>query len=95
MADRENRLEVEIFGEFYTIVGDSSPDHIMHIVQYVNRRMKQLATRNPRLSRTQVAVLSTLNMAEELLKLQEEHDSLVKIIESENKVDDKKKNNSS
>ena len=93
MEGRENRLEVEIFGETYTIVGDASTDHIVQVAQFVNRRMKQLAARNPKLSRAHVAVLAALNAAEELLKLREEHDNLVKMIESENKTENKKKKN--
>lgn len=95
MASQGTRMEVEIFGEYYTIVGDSSKEHIIKVAQYVNNRMKQLAARNPRLSRAQVAVLVGLNLAEDFLRLQEEHDGLVKIIEAENKTQNKNKRNGS
>lgn len=83
MAGQESRVEVEIFGEYYTLKGDSSPEELIMLAHYVNRKMKALAGRNPRLSRTQTAVLAALNIAEELKKLQDEHDNLVGIIEPE------------
>lgn len=85
MAEQENRVEVEIFGEFYTLKGDSSPDKMLLLAQYVNRRMNQLAGRNPKLTRAQLAVLAALNIAEELKRLQEEYDNLVKMLEPERK----------
>ncbi|MHB8984827.1 MAG: cell division protein ZapA [Eubacteriales bacterium] len=95
MESQGTRLEVEIFDENYTVVGDSSKEHIIKVAQLVNDRMKQLSSRNPRLSRVQVAVLAGLNLADELLKLHEEHDGLVKIIEAEDKSVNKNKRNNS
>ncbi|VFU11458.1 Cell division protein ZapA [anaerobic digester metagenome] len=85
MASQESRVEVEIYGEYYVIKGDNSPERIIMLAQYVNRIMKQLAGRNPRLGRTQTAVLAALNIAEELMKLQDEQDSILKLLESEQK----------
>jgi len=83
MADQESRVEVEIFGEYYTLKGDSSPEQLIMLAHYVNRKMKALSGRNTRLSRTQTAVLAALSIAEELKKLQDEHDNLMRIIEPE------------
>jgi len=85
MAGQENRVEVEIFGEYYTLKGDSSPGQMLALAKLVNRKMRQLAERNPRLTRTQAAVLAALNIAEELKKLQEEYDNLVRLLEPEKK----------
>lgn len=85
MAGQENRVEVEIFGEYYTLKGDSSPEQMLALAHFVSQKMKQLAARNPRLTRTQAAVLAALNIADELKKLQEEYDNLVKILEPEKK----------
>lgn len=85
MAEQESRVEVEIFGDYYTLKGDSSPEQMLMLAQYVNRKMKQLAGRNPKLTRTQTAVLAALNIADELKRLQEEHDNLVRMLEPEKK----------
>ncbi|MCG9968149.1 cell division protein ZapA [Pelotomaculum terephthalicicum JT] len=83
--EQKFRVEVEIFGEFYTLKGDSSPAQMMKVAQYVNHKMKQLAERNPKLSKSQAAVLAALNMADELLKLREEYENMVKMLEPESK----------
>ncbi|MDD4237884.1 MAG: cell division protein ZapA [Desulfotomaculaceae bacterium] len=90
MAEQESRVEVEIFGEYYTLKGDSSPEELIMLAHFVNRKMKALSGRNSRLSRTQTAVLAALNIAEELKRLQEEYDNILKIIEPEK--DNNKKN---
>jgi cell division protein ZapA len=78
---------VEIFGEYYTLKGDSTEEQMIALAQYVNRRMKQLSSRNTRLSKAQTAVLAALNIADDLRKLQEEHDNLVRMLEPEGKED--------
>ncbi|MDD2553781.1 MAG: cell division protein ZapA [Desulfotomaculaceae bacterium] len=85
MTEKVTRIEVEIFGEYYTLKGVSSPEEMMALALYVNRKMIQLATRNTKLSKSQTAVLAALNIADELMKLQEEHDNLVKMLEPESK----------
>lgn len=85
MAGRESRVEVEIFGDYYTLKGDSSPEELIMLAHYVNSKMRAVAERNTRLSKMQTAVLTALNIAEELKKLQEEHDNLIRLIESNEK----------
>ncbi|MEG3069964.1 MAG: cell division protein ZapA [Candidatus Syntrophopropionicum ammoniitolerans] len=82
MAEEVTRVDVEIFGEYYTLKGNSSQEEMLALAQYVNRKMIQLATRNTRLSKAQTAVLAALNIADELVKLQEKHDNLVRLLES-------------
>lgn len=86
--DKEvTRVDVEIFGEYYTLKGSSSQEEMVALAQYVNRKMIQLSSRNTRLSKSQTAVLAALNIADELMKLQEEHDNLVRMLEPESKND--------
>ncbi|OPX86677.1 MAG: Cell division protein ZapA [Pelotomaculum sp. PtaB.Bin104] len=80
---QEFRVEVEIYGEFYTLKGDSTPEQMLAVAQDVNRKMKQLADNNARLSKSQVAVLAALNLSDELHKLREEYESIVRILEPE------------
>lgn len=81
MSEQEFRVEVEIFGEYYTLKGDCSPEEMTALAQFVSRRMKQLSGRNPRLTKAQTAVLAALNIAEEFKKLQDEHNELVRMLE--------------
>lgn len=90
MSDQKSRVEVEIFGEYYTLKGDAPPEQIMMLARFVSDKMEELSARNPRLNKTHVAILAALNIAEELSKLQEEHDNLVKMLEEPAKKKNKK-----
>jgi cell division protein ZapA len=89
MNEEVTRVDVEIFGEYYTLKGTNTQEQLIALAQYVNRKMKQLSGHNTRLSKAQTAVLAALNIADELKKLQEEHDNLVRMLEPESKNDKK------
>ncbi len=77
------RVTVEIFNEEYVVKGSENPEYINMLASYVDRRMKMVQQRNPNLSTTKVAVLTSLNLADELNKLQEDYDELIKTLEEE------------
>lgn len=83
LAPPKNRQTVEIYGQQYCMLGKSSPDHIMQIALYVDEKMKEVASGNPRLDSTRLAVLSAVNIADEYLQLKTEYDELVTLIEEE------------
>ncbi len=69
------KTTVRIAGKDYTIVGSDSEAHIHRIATYVDRRMSELsmATRMPP---DMVSVLVAMNMADELIKAQDENSRL-------------------
>ena len=80
-----NRVTVSISNEEYVVKGEENPEYIEMLASFVDRRMKMIQQRNPNLSSTKVAVLTALNLADELNKLQEDYDELVKNLEEEKK----------
>jgi cell division protein ZapA len=78
-----NKVTVNIFNEEYVVKGDEEPDYIEMLASYVDRRMRMVQQRNVNLSTSKVAVLTALNLADELNKLQEDYDELVKTLEEE------------
>lgn len=76
-----SRVCVNIFNEEYVVRGDENPEYIEMLASYVDRRMRVYQSRNPNLSPVKVAVLVGLNLADELNKLQEDYDELVKALE--------------
>ncbi len=86
MEDKKTRTSVVIYGEEYNIKGDMTVEHIENLARYVDRKMKQIGGSEPRLSMNKVAVLASLNIAEELFKLQREYNRIMTILErKENK----------
>jgi len=80
-----NKVTVTIYNEDYIVKGTEKPDYIEMLASYVDRRMRMVQQRNVNLSTSKVAVLTALNLADELNKLQEDYDELVKNLEEERK----------
>jgi len=85
MSDDQNRVDVDINGERYTLRGDTSPENLFKMSRHVDEQIRLVMRRNPRLSLYKAAVLVALNITEELFSLREEYDNLVHILEPESK----------
>lgn len=83
MPVKENRVEVEIAGEPYVLRSESAPEHIERVARMVSQKIKEVRTRNPRLPLLKATVVAALNITDEYLVLKDEHNNLLKLIESE------------
>ena len=71
-----NKVKIRIYGQESTIVGERSQDEIIKAAQYVDERM-QFIGRNSNLgSTTSLAVLSAVNIADEIFSIKEELEQL-------------------
>lgn len=72
MSQKKVPLRVTLLGETYEFLGDVDPAYAQEIVSYVDNQMNQIAKTSPDLltspTKTKVAVLTCLNLAEELFK---------------------------
>jgi len=82
-SNNTNKVTVEIFNQEYIVKGSENAEYIEMLAAYVDRRMRMIEQRNHSLSIAKVAVLTALNLADELNKLQEDYDELVKVLEEE------------
>ena len=68
-------FEVEIYGHRYTIRGDAEESYVQELARRVDGHMRTLAKKMKTVTPTQLAVLTALNLANELdqaLKQQKE-----------------------
>ena len=68
--------KVEIFGEKYTLRADMEPEHIQKIAQYVDGKFSEVAKSSPTLSTSKMAILTSLNIADELIRLEWEREKI-------------------
>lgn len=80
-----NKVTVNIYNEDYVVKGNEDSEYIQMLASYVDRRMRMIGQRNHNLSTSKVAVLTALNLADELNKLQEDYDQMIKALEEERK----------
>src|SRR5215813_14248339 len=66
--DAKNVVQVQIFGHSYTIRGEADQDYIMGVAEYVDRKMREVTEKLPVASLSKVAILASLNIADELFK---------------------------
>lgn len=83
MAGEQEKVIVEIFGEKHVIRGQESPEHILKVARVVDKKMRLIAERTPRLAIHQIAILAALNLADELEKLREEQETLMQLLEEQ------------
>ena len=62
------RVTVTIMGEDYTIKGSSSPLMMEKAARQVDHLMRTLAANNRSVNKHRIAVLTAINLADELLK---------------------------
>ncbi|RPJ60556.1 MAG: cell division protein ZapA [Acidobacteria bacterium] len=63
--------EVLIFGERYTLRSEDGPDHLNRVADYVDRKFHEVAQAAQTLAPSKIAVLASLNIADELVKRDE------------------------
>jgi len=70
--DQGGVVQVDIFGSQYTIKqGSEDSEYIARVAAYVDQKMREINERLPVASVSRVAVLASLNLADELFKERE------------------------
>ncbi|MEW6410199.1 MAG: cell division protein ZapA [Nitrospirota bacterium] len=77
--------EVTILGQCYTVKGEADEEYIKTISRYVDNKMKELHTLNPRLTQLKLAILTAINITDELFKIKNEQELLDSILNEKTK----------
>ena len=75
MADKK-KIEVTIDGRNFTVIGTDDEEYIRNLSYYVDKRIKELVSKNAKLSPTMAATLAALNIADELNKVSQKYKEL-------------------
>ena len=68
----KQKVTVTVAGKSYTLVSSDPPEYVKRVADYVDRKMRETATMT-NLTGAQAAVLACFNMAEELIRAQDEN----------------------
>ncbi len=68
MTAGERITEVEIFGERYALRATDSQEYLLRVAEYVDGKFCEVAKESPTLAPGKVAVLASVNIADELFK---------------------------
>jgi len=70
------RVDVEIFGKVYTVRGDKDLEYVRRVAEFVDRKMREISQVTETVSTSRIAILASLNIADELMTLLEESEHL-------------------
>lgn len=79
----KNKVTVTIHNRTYTIVGNEPEEHVKLVARLVDEKMQEIYEANKHLDSTKLAVLTALNTMNDYIKLKEEHEELLKLLEEE------------
>jgi cell division protein ZapA len=66
--------QVQIFGQVYHLRGSEDPEYARRVARLVDDRMNAIANQMATVDSFRVAVLAALHVADEYLRLQDQHD---------------------
>ncbi|MCG6924571.1 MAG: cell division protein ZapA [Acidobacteria bacterium] len=72
MADKDNLVHVEIFGQDYAVRGGDDTGYVEKLAAFVDERMKEISRTSGAVDTLRIAVLAALNVADECFRLREE-----------------------
>jgi len=75
-----NKLTVKINGQEYTLTSEETREYMLSVADLVDKKMRQVAQNDPGLSTSRIAVLASLNLADENIRLKHSNDALTKSI---------------
>ena len=78
---KERLVEIKVFGQTYTVKTDAEEDHIQEVARYVNEKIDEVLKKTRSVSTLNVAILTALNIADDLLKEKENRMALLREIE--------------
>ncbi|HLQ96702.1 MAG TPA: cell division protein ZapA [Pseudogracilibacillus sp.] len=85
MSEQEDKMKisVEIYNRTYTIVGSEPKEQVEQVAQLVNKKMEDIHDANKHLDTTKLAVLTAVNTMNDYVKLKEEYNELLQLIEED------------
>ena len=81
----KQKITVTVAGKPYTLVSSDPPEYVKRVAEYVDRKLRETATVT-NLPSAQTAVLTCFNLAEELMKAQDENRMLRRRAEAAEKL---------
>jgi len=82
---KERLVEIKVFGQTYTVKTDAEEEYIQEVAKYVNEKMEEVLRKTKSVSTLNVAILTALNNADDLLKEKEKRTALRREVEAKSK----------
>jgi cell division protein ZapA len=74
LSSASQPCEIEVYGHRYTIRGEAGESYVRELAQQVDERMRTLAAKMKNVTALQLAVLTAINLADELNRATKQHE---------------------
>jgi len=78
----KKRFNINILGQDISVISDKGDEHVTNVVRYVNEKAEEIEKNSKDVTTLGVAIMVTLNIAEELFTVTEEQRQLCNHYES-------------
>lgn len=68
MVDKPNQVQVQIFGQTYSVRAGADPSYVERLAAHVDAQMREVSRSSGAVDTLRIAVLAALNIAEELFR---------------------------
>jgi cell division protein ZapA len=72
MADKPSQVQVEIFGQSYSVKAGADPRYVEQLAAYVDAKMQEVSRASGAVDSVRIAVLAALNIADEAFQLRQQ-----------------------
>lgn len=79
----KTRTTVDIYGTQYVILGTENQSHVRHVASLVDKKMREIGSRNPLLDVNKLAVLTAVNAVNDYIKMKEQLERLQSELQKE------------
>ena len=81
----ERLIEIKVFGQTFSVKTDAEEAHLQAVAEFVNEKMEEILRKTRSVSTLNVAILTALNIADDLLKEREQRKALLEEVEIKSK----------
>jgi cell division protein ZapA len=75
MDAKNDSTIVEIFGQTYNVRGEGDPNYLTELAQFVDSRMREVASQVATVDPMKIAILAALNIADEFSRYRHSRDN--------------------
>ena len=79
----KTRTTVDIYGTQYVILGTENQSHVRQVASLVDKKMREIGSRNPLLDVNKLAVLTAVNAVNDYTKMKEQLERLQSELQKE------------
>jgi cell division protein ZapA len=80
--------EVHILGQKYALRGEEPPEYMEELARFVDAKLKEVYAHSPNITPLKAAILTAVNIADEMQKMKREYSAISQSIKSiEDKAD--------